>query len=159
LLVKDLATLAATGGQEKGYRRGTHNLPSIEGFAAALASRSYAHALPRFAELRERLEAALPAAVIAAEAPRSPAIGAYAVDGVSSAALLVQLDLAGFAVSAGSACSSGSMKRSHVLSAMGLAPDLADRTIRISFGPSTSLEEVDAIAVAISRIAERARAA
>ena len=97
--------------------------------------------------------------MIAAAAPRSPAISAYAVRGVSSAALLVQLDLAGFAVSAGSACSSGSMKRSHVLSAMNLADDLAASTIRISFGPSTTEAEVDAVAAAIARIADRARAA
>jgi len=159
LLVKDLSALAATGGQEKGYRRGTHNLPAILGLAAALETRAFAEAMPRLAELRARLEAALPASVIAAGSPRSPAIGAYAVPGVSAAALLVQLDLAGFAVSAGSACSSGSMKRSHVLTAMHVAPDLADRTIRISFGPSTTLEEVDAIAAAITRLAERARAA
>ncbi|WP_114227975.1 MULTISPECIES: cysteine desulfurase family protein [Sphingomonas] len=159
LLVKDLGMLAATGGQEKGYRRGTHNLPAIAGFAAALGSGAFAEAMPRLAELRARLEAALPATVIAAEAPRSPAIGAYAVKGVSSAALLVQLDLAGFAVSAGSACSSGSMKRSHVLGAMGVAGELADRVVRISFGPETTAAEVDAVAAAIARIAERARAA
>lgn len=159
LLVKDLGTLAATGGQEKGYRRGTHNLPAILAFAAALETRAFAEAMPRLAALRARLETALPATVIAAGSPRSPAIGAYAIEGVSAAALLVQLDLAGFAVSAGSACSSGSMKRSHVLTAMGLAPELADRVIRISFGPKTSEAEVDAIAAACRRIAERARAA
>ncbi|MCW3797449.1 cysteine desulfurase [Sphingomonas sp. BN140010] len=159
LLVKDLGALAATGGQEKGYRRGTHNLPAIAGFAAALTSRRFADAMPRLAELRARLAAQLPATIIAADAPRSPAIGAYAIAGVSSAALLVQLDLAGFAVSTGSACSSGSMKRSHVLTAMGVSGELADRTIRISFGPDTTAAEVEAISATISRIADRARAA
>jgi len=159
LLVKDLGALAPTGGQEKGYRRGTHNLPGIAGLAAALTSRSFADAMPRLLVLRARLEAQLGAAIIGAEAPRSPAIGAYAIEGVSSAALLVQLDLAGLAVSAGSACSSGSMKRSHVLRAMGVPDDLAASTIRISFGPDTGEAEVDAVAAAITRIADRARAA
>lgn len=159
LLVKDLGTLAAMGGQERGYRRGTHNLPGIAGFAAALTTRAFADAMPRIVELRRQLEAALSTTVIASDTPRSPAIGAYAVEGVTSAALLVQLDLAGFAVSAGSACSSGSMKRSHVLTAMGVPPDVADSTIRISFGPSTTEGEVDAVAAAVRRIAKRARAA
>ncbi len=159
LLIKDLGALAATGGQEKGYRRGTHNLPGIAGFAAALTSRRFAAAIPQMSQLRERLEAQLPATVIAARAARSPAIGAYAVTGVSSAALLVQLDLAGFAVSAGSACSSGSMKRSHVLAGMDVPEEAAERTIRISFGPDTTEAEVDAVAAAITRIADRARAA
>jgi len=160
LLVKDLATLAASGGgQEKGYRRGTHNLPGIAGFAAAVASRRFAGAMPRLAGLRARLEQQLRAVAIGAAAPRSPAIGAYAVEGVTAAALLIQLDLAGFAVSAGSACSSGSMKRSHVLSAMAVPDDLAGSTIRISFGPDTVEGDVDAVATAINRIADRARAA
>ncbi|URD61664.1 aminotransferase class V-fold PLP-dependent enzyme [Sphingomonas sp. KRR8] len=159
LLVKDLGTLAAMGGQERGYRRGTHNLPGIAGFAAALTTRAFADAMPRIVELRRQLEAALSTTIIASDTPRSPAIGAYAVEGVTSAALLVQLDLAGFAVSAGSACSSGSMKRSHVLTAMGVPPDVADSTIRISFGPSTTEGEVDAVAAAVRCIAKRARAA
>ena len=159
LLVKDLGSLAASGGQEKGYRRGTHNLPGIAGLSAALTSRAFADAMPRLADLRARLEAQLPATAIAGDAPRSPAIGAYAVEGVTSSALLVQLDLAGFAISAGSACSSGSMKRSHVLTAMQVPDRLADSAIRISFGPDTSAADVDAIAAAITRIASRARAA
>lgn len=159
LLVRDLAALEPGGGQERGYRRGTHNLPGIAGFAAALRSRAFADAMPRLALLRQRLERTLPAEIIAAGAPRSAAIGAYAVPRIGSQALLVQLDLSGIAVSAGSACSSGSMKPSHVLAAMSLAEDLASRTIRISFGPETSEAEVDSLVAAVARLVEGARAA
>ena len=156
LLVKSLATLKAEGGQERGYRRGTQNLPGAVGFAAALRSGAFRVAMPRLSELRTRLETALGLTAIGGVAERSPAIGAYPVPGLTSASLLVQLDLAGFAVSAGSACSSGSLKPSHVLSAMGVAPDEAGSVIRVSFGPATSAEDVDAFAAELRRINERA---
>ena len=98
LLIKDLARLEASGGQERGYRRGTENLPAAAGMAAALHARTFANAMPRLAELRRTLEEEIEAAggvVIAKDAPRSPAIGAYAMPGVASASQLVQLDLAG----------------------------------------------------------------
>ncbi len=141
LLVKDLATLEASGGQERGYRRGTENLPAAAGMAAALESRAFADAMPRLELLRRRLEQELVESggvVIAADAPRIATIGAYAMPGVPSASQLVQLDLAGISVSAGSACSSGSMKSSRVLAAMGVPAELAGSVIRVSFGPSTS---------------------
>ena len=72
-------------------------------------------------------------------------------------AMLVQLDLAGIAVSAGSACSSGSMKPSRVLAAMGVAPELAETVIRVSFGPLTSSDDVDRFVTEWRKIAERAR--
>lgn len=158
LLVKDLASLKAEGGQERGYRRGTQNLPAAVGFAAALESRAFREAMPGLADLRARLEIMLALPVVGAAAPRSPAIGAYAVPGFTSASLLVQLDLAGFAVSAGSACSSGSMKQSHVLTAMDVPPEIARSTIRVSFGPRTTAEEVDGFATEVRRIADRAAA-
>src|SRR5206468_1643989 len=108
LLVRDLATLEAVGGQEKGYRRGTQDMPAALGFAAALAAAPYD--MERLARLRERLEDGVKEAggvVIAEEAPRIATIGAVALPGGSNASLLVQLDLAGIAVSAGSACASG----------------------------------------------------
>lgn len=132
LLIKDLARLEASGGQERGYRRGTENLPAAAGMAAALHARTFANAMPRLAELRRTLEEEIEAAggvVIAKDAPRSPAIGAYAMPGVASASQLVQLDLAGISVSAGSACSSGSMKPSRVLAAMGVPGEIAECTI------------------------------
>jgi len=164
LLVKDLATLEPTGGQEKGYRRGTQDAPAAAGFAAALQSRAFADAMPRLAELRRRLDEGVKASggvIIAEESPRIANIGAIALPGASQASLLAQFDLAGFAVSAGSACSSGKMKSSEVLAAMEVEPELASSFLRISFGPSTSADDVDAFLVEWRRIAERmsARAA
>jgi cysteine desulfurase len=160
LLVKDLGTLEPVGGQEKGYRRGTQDAPSALAFAAALEARPYD--MERLDALRSRLEEGVKAAggvVIGEESPRLATIGAIALPGASSAALLVQFDLAGFAVSSGSACSSGKMKESAVLAAMGVAPEIAGGFLRISFGPRTTDAEVDAFLAEWTRIAGRARAA
>jgi cysteine desulfurase len=94
--------------------------------------------------------------VIAEDAPRVPTIGAIALPGGSSASLLVQMDLAGIAVSAGSACSSGKAKASHVLAAMDLPDEIAGGFLRISFGPETNEAEIDAFLDEWGRIAERA---
>lgn len=161
LLVRDLATLEPTGGQEKGYRRGTQDAPAAAAFAAALESRAFADAMPRLERLRRRLEEGVRTAgglVIAESAPRIPSIGAIALPGASQAALLAQLDLAGFAVSAGSACSSGKMKESQVLKAMHVEPEIGSSFLRISFGPSTSESEIDCFLAEWRRIAERASA-
>jgi cysteine desulfurase len=159
LLVRDLATLGAVGGQEKGYRRGTPDAPNALAFAAALAAKPYD--MEKLAELRARLEEGLRQAggvIIAEESPRIATIGAYALPGGSSASLLVQFDLAGIAVSAGSACASGAMKGSAVLAAMGVAPEIADGFLRISFGPNTSEADIDRFLAEWRRIAERAPA-
>jgi cysteine desulfurase len=161
LLVRDIATLAPSGGQEKGYRRGTENLPAAAGFAAALQSKAFVDAMPRLAELRGKLEQAVAAGsghVVAQGTKRTPTIGAYAMPGVSSSSQLVQFDLAGIAVSAGSACSSGSMKASRVLEAMGVPPEIAGSVIRVSFGPETSADDVDRFLAEWRGIAERAGA-
>ena len=160
LLVKDLAMLEPVGGQEMGYRRGTQEVPSALAFAAALAARPYDMA--RLAELRATLDRGVKEAggiVIGEGSPRVPTIGAIAMPGASSASLLVQFDLAGIAVSAGSACSSGKMKSSAVLAAMGVAPDIASGFLRISFGPHTSQGEVDRFLAEWRRIASRQKAA
>jgi cysteine desulfurase len=160
LLVRDLGTLRACGGgQEKGYRRGTQDVPGALAFAAAVAARPYD--MDRLAAFRKRLEDGVKAAgglVIAKEAPRVPTIGAVSLPGGSSAALLVQFDLGGFAVSAGSACSSGKAKASHVLAAMGVPEEIAAGFLRISFGPDTSEADVDAFVAEFARIAERTAA-
>ena len=93
--------------------------------------------------------------VIGEDAPRLATIGAVALSGVSSASLLVQFDLAGIAVSAGSACSSGKMKGSAVLAAMGVRADIAASFLRISFGPATTATEVDIFLDQWRRIAAR----
>ena len=160
LLVRDLATLDPVGGQEKGYRRGTQDAPGALAFAAALAARPYDMA--RLASLRARLDDGVRAAggvVIGEHSPRLATIGAVALPGASSASLLVQFDLAGIAVSAGSACSSGKMKESAVLAAMQVAPDVAAGFLRVSFGPTTHADEVDAFLDVWRRIADRMRAA
>jgi cysteine desulfurase len=158
LLVRDLSKLHAVGGQEKGYRRGTENLPAAAGFAAALASGGYGSEMERLTELRASLDRQVEASggiVIACEAPRLPTIAAYAMPEVTSASQLVQFDLAGISVSAGSACSSGSMKPSRVLQAMGLPDDIVASAIRVSFGPATAEADVDRFVTEWRRIAAR----
>jgi len=159
LLVKDLATLEAVGGQEQGYRRGTQDAPAAAAFAAALAARPYL--MERLAVLRRRLDEGVEAQggiIIAKDAPRIPTIGAISLPGASNASMLVQFDLAGIAVSAGSACSSGKMKKSEVLAAMGVRQEVADGFLRISFGPSTSEADIDAFLGEWQRVAGRASA-
>jgi cysteine desulfurase len=159
LLVKDLATLEAVGGQEKGYRRGTQDAPSALGFAAALSARPYD--MDRLAVLRKRLEDAVRAEggrVIGEGAPRIPTIGSISMPGGNSASLLVQLDLAGIAVSAGSACSSGKMKSSEVLAAMRVPPDVAAGFIRVSFGPATTEADIERFLSEWRKIKVRSRA-
>jgi cysteine desulfurase len=143
LLVKDLATIMPTGGQEQGYRSGTENLPAILGFAAALdAGRGW---LTRAADLRAHLDGAIRASggeVVAGDSPRIATIAAYRMPGVASSAQLIQMDMGGIAVSAGSACSSGTLKTSRVLSAMGWDESAANEVIRVSFGPDTGRADV-----------------
>jgi cysteine desulfurase len=159
LMVKDLATLEPVGGQEKGYRRGTQDVPAALGFAAALAAKPYD--MERLGRLRSRLEEAVKESggvVIAENAPRIPNIGSMALPGANSAALLVQLDLAGIAVSAGSACSSGKMKDSSVLAAMNVPPEIATAFIRVSFGPHTREADVERFTAEWRRIKSRTKA-
>jgi len=159
LLVRDLTTLEASGGQEQGYRGGTENLPAILGFAAALdAATAW---MERAAALRSALDGAVIAGggmVAGAGADRLPTIGSYRMPGVAATAQLIRFDLAGISVSAGSACSSGSLKPSHVLAAMGWDEAAAREVIRISFGPDTGADDVDRCAALWRSIADAARA-
>lgn len=142
------------GGQESGRRAGTENVAGLHGFgiAAELAAAGL-HAFGRLAELRDRLEARLRQAVpelrvFAAQAPRLPNTSCLAMPGVASATQVMALDLAGFAVSAGSACTSGRVKASRVLSAMGLPEPEASSAIRVSLGWGTTPAEVERFAEA-----------
>jgi cysteine desulfurase len=160
LLIRDLSDLRPSGGQESGYRGGTENLPAIIGMAAALEAGC--DWVGRASRLRTRLDEALltaEAQLICARSPRIPTIGAYRMPGVAAQAQLIQLDLAGIAISAGSACSSGSLKPSHVLAALGLGEAEAREVIRVSFGPATTEAEIDRFAAAWRALAERRRAA
>ena len=159
LLVSDLGKLEPVGGQEKGYRRGTQDAPAAAAFAAALAARPYD--MKRLAGLRRRLEDGMResgATIIAEGSPRIPTIGAISLPGASSASLLVQCDLAGMAVSAGSACSSGKMKKSDVLEAMRIPVEIANGFLRLSFGPATSEAEIDTFLSEWQQIASRVSA-
>jgi cysteine desulfurase len=158
LLVRDLAQLSPSGGQEQGYRAGTENLPAVMGFAAALDSKR--DWLAEAANLRTQLEQriiALGGEVIADGVARIATIGAYRMPGVAAKAQLIQFDMAGIAVSAGSACSSGSMRPSHVLAAMGIATDVADEVIRVSFGRETRASDIERLVEEWARIFARAR--
>ncbi len=160
LLVRDLGLLDPTGGQERGYRGGTENLPGALGFAAALeAPRDW---FAEMADLRAKLDEAIMAGggeIVAQRSPRIPTIASYRMPGVSSAAQLIRLDMAGFAVSAGSACSSGSMRPSHVIVAMGYSAEAAAEVVRVSFGWTTTPEDVAKFAEAWTRIAQDIRRA
>ena len=155
LLVRDWGLLRPTGGQERGYRGGTENLPGALAMAAALeAGRDW---MAQAHVLRARLDAAIVAGggeVVAATAPRLATIGAYRLPGLSANAQLIRLDAQGIAVSAGSACSSGSLRTSHVLTAMGL--DGAQDVIRVSIGRETGVDQIDRFAAAWSAMAVRA---
>ncbi|MEH3106520.1 MAG: aminotransferase class V-fold PLP-dependent enzyme [Sphingomonas fennica] len=152
LLVRDPGMLAAIGGQERGYRIGTENLPAILGFAAALEMPAGAGDPAGWrADLEARI-GALGGIVVGAAAPRLPQIGAYRLPGIAATTLLIRLDMAGFAISAGSACSSGSLHASPVLTAMGLGAAAAAEVFRVSFGHGTTAAEVDAFAAALAGI-------
>ncbi len=127
--------------------------------AAALRSKAFEAAMPRLRQLRKMLDEAVVGEggiPIVQEAERVATIGGYAMPGVASASQLVQFDLAAISVSAGSACSSGSMKPSRVLEAMGLPVELASSVVRVSFGPSTSEEDIERFVAEWRRIATRA---
>ena len=159
LLVRDLDKLPPMGGQEQGYRGGTENWPAIAGMAAALEEG--AGWMERVGELRAHCDAAVVEAggeVIAHGAPRLATIASYRMPGLAAAAQLIRFDMAGFAVSAGSACSSGSLRPSHVLAAMGLDEKTAGEVIRVSFGRTTRREDVWRFADQWRLIASEAKA-
>ncbi|WP_293882403.1 aminotransferase class V-fold PLP-dependent enzyme [Sphingomonas sp.] len=143
LLVRDFGMLQPSGGQERGYRSGTENLPAALAFAAAVETKR--GWLDRATDLRAHLDGAIEAAggqVVAKATPRLATIASYRMPGIASSAQLIQFDMAGIAVSAGSACSSGSLRPSHVLAAMGWGETAASEVIRVSFGPETSRADI-----------------
>lgn len=157
LLVRDLALLVPEGGQEAGYRAGTENLPAILGMAAALTSASADTAAVGAARalLDARLEGS-GATIICKHSPRSPWIASYHMPAMSAAAQLVRFDAIGFSISAGSACSSGTTRPSHVLAALGLDPAFAANVVRVSLGSTTTIDDVSAFAAAWSELAGEA---
>ena len=160
LLVKDSAKMAAVGGQEGGFRPGTPSVPLIMGFAAAVeAGHGWYEQAERLRAMLDRGIVEAGGEIIADAAPRIATIAAYRMPGVPAAAQMMQMDLAGIAVSAGSACSSGSLKTSHVLLAMGMDEETAREVIRVSFGPQTVAGDVEALLAEWRKLYARRRAA
>jgi cysteine desulfurase len=151
------------GGQERGRRAGTENLLGIVGFgAAAQAARRGIADHRAVASLRDNAESRLlaiaPAArVFAATVPRLANTLCIAMPDTAAVTQIMALDLAGVMVSAGAACSSGKVKRSHVLAAMGVPPEAADNAIRISLGWSTQAADIDHLVEAWGRLYARSR--
>lgn len=167
LIVRDRKAVEAIihgGGQQFGIRPGTENVPGIIGLgvAARLAAQEQQTLAARLRELRDELErrllAIVPDALINGwQGERAPHIANASIPGTDSEALLMHLDLAGIACSSGSACSTGSVEPSHVLTAMGVPRDLGVAALRFSFGKDSSLEDVEAVTAAFPKIVEKVR--
>jgi cysteine desulfurase len=141
-------TMVRGGGQERGLRAGTENVAAIAGMAAALGAARERVALEQavLAGWRDRLESEIAriaggAAFFGAGHARLANTSCFAVPGIEAQVLLMSLDMEGVSASSGSACSSGTVRRSHVLTAMGVAPDLARGAIRISLGWNSSEDD------------------
>jgi cysteine desulfurase len=168
LIVRDRHALEAIihgGGQQFGIRPGTENVPGIValGRAAELAAWEQATTAARVAKLRADLEArflaVVPDAVVNGKhAPRAPQTVSFSIPGADGEALLMHLDLAGIACSGGSACSTGSVDPSHVLTAMGVAKDMGSAALRFSLGRESTAEDVDALIEAMPKVVAKVRA-
>lgn len=149
------------GGQEGRRRAGTENVLGIVGFGvAATLAAADASKTGEIAKLRDTLEdgvhaIAKDAVVFSDSVPRLPNTSCIAVPGAKAETLVIGLDLAGIAVSAGSACSSGKVEPSHVLEAMGAAPELAHSAIRVSLGFGTRNTDIKAFQVAFGDLIKR----
>jgi cysteine desulfurase len=159
-----LATLFFGGHHERDRRPGTENVPGAValGRAAEAAQRELAAESARLAGLRDRLESGILAAVPdtrvnGCAVARVPNTTNIAFDGLEGEALVIGLDLKGFAVSSGAACSSGAVEPSHVLKAIGLADQEARSCLRFSLGHSNTAEQVDALIGAVAETAARLR--
>ena len=147
------------GGQELGRRAGSENISGIAAFAAA--ARVAKQSLPQFeklADLRDAMEAALSEAapelvIFGHETKRLANTSCFALEGLSSETLVMALDLAGIAVSAGSACSSGKVSRSHVLAAMGVQTHISKGVLRVSLGWQSTAEETEKLVLQWAKLA------
>ena len=147
------------GGQERGRRPGTENGPAIVGFGVATEMGVAVMDVEgrRLASLRDRFEAQLPPDVIVfgADAPRLPNTSNFALPGLQAETAVIAMDLEGVAVSSGAACSSGKVRSSRVLEAMGVGPALARAALRVSFGWASKDSDVDAAIAALTKISAR----
>lgn len=155
------ASLILGGGQERGLRAGTQNVAGIAGFAAAVEAVSQEVST---SELRDRFEAGLreiaqEVIIFGADAPRLANTSNFSLPGIAAETALMALDLDGVMLSSGAACSSGKVKRSHVLAAMGVSDDVAGCALRASFGWNSTEADVEAALDSISKLVARRRAA
>ncbi|MBM3728091.1 MAG: cysteine desulfurase [Acidobacteria bacterium] len=154
-----IAPLLHGGHHERDRRAGTENVPGAVALGAAceLAMRE-----PSLAPLRDRLEAGIlqsvPDAALNGAAPRVGNTTNIRIPGVEGEAMVIALDLAGFAISSGAACSSGAIEPSHVLTAIGLTREDARSSLRFSLGPENTEAQVDSLIAAVARCAARLRA-
>ena len=152
------------GGQDRGRRAGTENVAYAVALATAaeLAVAEREAHWTRMAALRDRLQArileAIPDAIVhSAGARRAPHILNVSIPGTDSESMLMALDMRGIAASGGSACQSGSVTPSHVLSAMGVPASLASAAIRMSLGPMTTDEEIDRVIEVFPKLVAKSR--
>ena len=157
----ELQPLIAGGGHERGLRSGTENVPAIVGFgvAAELAARRVAELPHRMRVLQQNMETglvALGARIFAVDAERLPNTSYFALPDIDGETLVGKLDRAGFAVASGAACSSANPEPSHVLQAMGVAPEVARGAVRVSLGASNTEADVEqfinALRVTVGRL-------
>ena len=151
----EIEALTKGGGQEQGRRGGTPPLPAIAGLAAALGDAYDAETISSYRDEIEAFCTKLGAVVAGAGAPRLPNTTSLALPGVRADTQLIALDMDGIAVSAGSACSSGKLAASHVLTAMGYG-DLAGQAIRVSLPWNATADSVDKFTVAYAAMVKRA---
>jgi len=158
--LEGLTPLLRGGGQEKGRRAGTEDVAGVAGFGAAIRSAlaGRGHEADRERGLRTRLEAGLTETpgtlVFAREAERLPNTVLFAIPGVRAETAVIGFDLAGVAVSAGSACSSGKVQPSHVVEAMGYGGELAQGAVRLSLGWSTTEADIESALQAWRKLAD-----
>ncbi len=157
LIVRDglvIEPLLHGGGQELRRRAGTENVAGIAGFGAIAAENIF-----NIKVLRDELESSLEDIVVFGQgAERLSNTSCFAVRDTSAETLIMNLDLAGIAVSSGSACSSGKVARSHVLAAMNAAPDLAQGALRISLGWNTTAQDIQFFIETWQRLMARRKA-
>jgi cysteine desulfurase len=153
------ATTRFGGGQERGRRPGTENGAALVGFATAVewALQEREKEAARVAKLRDRFEAGLPAdaVIFGKNTARLPNTSDFALPGLNAETAVIAMDLEGVAVSSGAACSSGKVRASRVLAAMGVAPELAKGALRVSFGHESKETDVDEALNALAKIAAR----
>lgn len=148
------------GGQEKSLRSGTENVPAISAFGAAIETVASLPVAERTEDIRDRFEAlisaAAPVTIFGKTSPRLPGTSNFALEGFKGETQVMAMDLAGIAISSGSACSSGKVRRSDVLAAMGIENRLSESAIRVSFGWASTLNDAERAAEAWLTAARRA---